>query len=212
MINRSQIPRLTVSMGENVVVDTIKNNEYSNGQVEDLISENNRRQLKNRGREDRGDDTNIHIPQHPPKRRKYQFTKRKSCNDSFVPKREESSMLSTVRDGEQKDTELDNIDSKSSDSSNKNLKFFSIFSKRNGEDHLSSKAKSSIQSKGKPRTPRRKVNCNPPHPLITNHFKPASKESETPNEPRDVDRGGEGNGVSSVHSVDAVVTRPRPIG
>ena len=90
---------------------------------------------------------------------------------------------------------------------------FSIFSKkRNGDSHLSSEARTSIPSKGKPRTPRRKVNCNPPHPLITNHFKPASKESETPNEPGDVDRGGEGNESSSVHSVDAVVTRPRTIG
>ena len=60
--NRSQIPRLTVSMGENVVVDTIKNNEYSNGQVEDLISENNRRQLKNRGRDDRGDSITSKSP------------------------------------------------------------------------------------------------------------------------------------------------------
>ena len=128
-------------MGENVVVDTIKNNEYSNGQVEDLISENNRRQLKNRGRDDRG-DSSIQIPHQLPKRRRYQFSKRKSSNDSSVPKREESSVLSKASESEQKGTGLDIIDSQSSDSSNQNLKFFTIFSKqRNGENNLSSKAK-----------------------------------------------------------------------
>ena len=86
--NRSQLPRLTVSMGEKVVVDTIKTNEYSNVQVEDLIFENTRRQIKNRGRDDRGDDSNIQIPHHPPKRRRYQLIKRKSSNDSSVPKKD----------------------------------------------------------------------------------------------------------------------------
>ena len=211
--NRSQIPRLTVSMGENVVVDTIKNNEYSNGRVEDLISENNRRQLKNRGRDDRGDDSNIQIPNHPPKRRKYHISKRKSSNDSSVPKREEPSVLRKVPGGEQKDTGLDIIDSQSSEPPNENLKFFTIFSKqRNGERHLSSKAKVSIQSKGKPRTPGRIIKSNPTHPLITSHFKPASKKSEISNEPGDVTGGGQENGTSSAHSVDSVVTRPRPIG
>ena len=78
--NRSQIPRLTVSMGEKVVVDTIKTNDYSNVQVEDLICENTRRQIKNRGRDDRGDDSNTQIPHHLPKRRKYQYIKRKSSD------------------------------------------------------------------------------------------------------------------------------------
>ena len=50
------------------------------------------------------------------------------------------------------------------------------------------------------------------HPLITSHFKPASKKSEISNEPGDVVRGGERSEGSSVDSVDAVVTRPRPIG
>ena len=211
--NRSQIPRLTVSMGENVVVDTIKNNEYSNGQVEDLISENNRRQLKNRGRDDRGDDCNIQIPNHPSKRRKYHISKRKSSNDSSVPKREEPSVLRKVPGGEQKDTELDIIDSQSSKPSNQNLKFFKIFSnKRNGENNLSSKAKVSIQSKGKHRTPRGISKSKPTHPLITSHFKPASRKSEASNEPGDVTGGGQGTEVSSALSVDSVVTRPRPIG
>ena len=49
-------------------------------------------------------------------------------------------------------------------------------------------------------------------PLITSHFKPASKKSEISNEPGDVIRGGERRESSSVHSVDTVVTRPRPIG
>ena len=130
-----------------------------------------------------------------------------------VPKIVETSMLSTVNEGEQKDTEPDIIDSKSSESSNQNLKLFSIFSKkRNGENHLSSKASISIQSKGKYRTPGRKIIRNPTHPLITNHFKPASRKSEASNEPGDVDRGGERSEISSVFSVDAVVTRPRPVG
>ena len=211
--NRSQIPRLTVSMGENVVVDTIRTNEYTNVQVEDLITENNRRQLKNCGREDRGDDLNIQIPHHPPKRRKCQFTKRNSSNDSSVPKKDESIVLSTVTKSEQIDTKLDIIDSKSSESSNRNLKFFTIFSKqRNGDTHLSSKARTSIQSKRKSRTPGRNIKINPLPPLIASHFKPASNKSEISNEPGDEDRGGERSEGSSVHSADAVVTRPRPHG
>ena len=109
-------------------MDTIKNNKYSNGQVEDLISENNRRQQKNRGRDDRG-DSNIQIPHQPPKRRKYQFSKRKSSNDSSVPKRDESSVLGKASKIEQKDTGLNIINSQSSESSTQNLKFFTIFSK-----------------------------------------------------------------------------------
>ena len=53
---------------------------------------------------------------------------------------------------------------------------------------------------------------NPLPPLITRHFKPASRKSEISNEPGDVDRGGERSEGSSVHSVDNVVTRLRPIG
>ena len=118
-----------------------------------------------------------------------------------------------VPEGEQKDTELDIIDSQSSESSNRNLKFFKIFSKqRSGENHLSSKAKVSIQSKGKNRTPGRIVKSNPTHPLITSHFKPASKESKASNEPGDENGGGQESGISSAQSVDSVVTRPRPIG
>ena len=209
--NRSQIPRLTVSMGEKVVVDTIRRDEYSNVQVEDIISDNNRRELKNRGR---GDDNSIQIPHHPPKRRKFQFIKRKSSKESSVPKKEKGlDESSTVTESERNDTKLDIVDSKSRESSNQNLKVFSIFSKqRNGDNHLSSKAKSSIQSKGKPRTPRRNINSNPTHPLITRHFKPASRKSEASNEPGDVARGGERSEISSVYSVDAVVTRPRLIG
>ena len=196
-----------------MVVDTIRNIEYSNVQVEYLISENNRRQLKNRGRDDRGEDNNIQIPQHPPKRRKYQFTKRKSYKDSSVPKEDESSMSSTVSESEQKDTELDIIDSKSCESSNQNLKLYAIFSKqRNGEICLSSKARTSIQSKGKYRKPGRIIRSNPSPTLITSHFKPASKESKISNEPGDENRGGERSESSSVHSADAVVTRPRPHG
>ena len=139
--------------------------------------------------------------------------KRKSSNDSSVPKLDESRVLSTAKESEQKDTELDNIDSQSSKSSNQNLKVFSIFSKqRNGDHHLLSKARSSIQRKGKNRTPGRIFRSNPTPPLITNHFKPASKKSEISNEPGDVIRGGERREISSVHSVDTVVTRPRPIG
>ena len=96
---------------------------------------------------------------------------------------------------------------------NKNLKFFTIFSKqRNGERHLSSKAKVSIQSKGKSRTPGRIIKSNPTHPLITSHFKPASKESKASNEPGDETGGGQESVISSAQSVDSVVTRPRPIG
>ena len=91
--------------------------------------------------------------------------KRKSSNDSSVPKIDESRVLSTAKESEQKDTELDNIDSQSSKSSNQNLKVFSIFSKqRNGDHHLLSKARSSIQSKGKNRTPGR-IFINNPTPL-----------------------------------------------
>ena len=103
----------------------------------------------------------------------------------------------TVFEGEQKDTEPDIIDSKSSESSNQNLKFFKIFSKRNGENNLSSKAKVSIRSKGKTRTPGRIIKSNPTHPLITSHFKPASKESKASNEPGDENGGGQENGISS---------------
>ena len=103
-------------------------------------------------------------------------------------------------------------DSQSSDSSNQNLKFFTIFSKqRNGENNLSSKAKVSIQSKGKSRMPGRISKSNPTHPLITRHFKPASKKSEASNEPGDENGGGQEIGISSAYSVDSVVTRPRPI-
>ena len=210
--NRSQIPRLTVSMGEKVVVDTIKTNEYSNVQVEDLISENKRRQIKNRGREDMGDANNIQIPHHPPKRRK--FMKRKSSNESSVPKQDKGlDESSKVSESEPKDTKLDIIDSKSSASSNLNLKFFSIFSnQRNGDTRLSSEARTSIPSKGKHRMPGTKIRNQPTPPLITSHFKPASKKSERSNEPGDVSGGGERSEGSSVLSVDTVVTRPRPHG
>ena len=83
---------------------------------------------------------------------------------------------------------------------------------RNGETHLSSEARTSIPSKGKYRTPGRKIRNQSTHPLITSHFKPASKNSEISNEPGDVVRGGERSEGSAVDSVDAVVTRPRPIG
>ena len=122
-------------------------------------------------------------------------------------------MLSTVTESEQKDIKLDIIDSKTSESSNQNLALFSIFSKkRNGDNHLSSKAKSSIQSKGKSRTPGRIIRSTPTPPLITSHFMPASSKSEISNEPGDETRGGRRSEISSVHSVDTVVTRPRPIG
>ena len=85
-------------MGEKVVVDTIKTNEYSNVQVEDLISENKRRQIKNRGREDMGDANNIQIPQHPPKKRRDQLMKRNASNESSVPTIAESRVLSTAKE------------------------------------------------------------------------------------------------------------------
>ena len=122
-------------------------------------------------------------------------------------------MLSKASESERKDTGLDIIDSQTSESSNQNLKFFTIFSKqRNGDNNLSSKAKVSIQSKGKTRTPGRIIKSNPTHPLITRHFKPASKKSEASNEPGDENGGGQEIGISSAYSVDSVVTRPRPIG
>ena len=205
--NRSQIPRLTVSMGENVVSDSIPRNDYSNAQVEEIFSENNRRQTKNRGR---GDETNIQIPHPPIKRRRYQFFSRKSSikrpdpNNERVP--DEQRKKSLVKEGDQQQhTELDTNDSNASASSNPNLQYFSIFSKPGkGAKNLLSKADNSIPPKGKHRKPGIRIKNSPPtkESKITNHFKPASRLSEASNE-LEVEAGGEqGSETSSVDSVD----------
>ena len=182
--NRSQIPRLTVSMGDRVVSDTIKADDYSQGQVEEIISDNNRRQNKTRGR-GMGDDTNICAPQPPLKRRKFQYAKRKTSTSKPDSDNDQSNVpgapgqASLVKNSEQQYDELDIVDSQTSPSSNLNLTFpiFPIFTRmQNGETPLSSKEKSSF-TKSKIRKPGKKLKGYlppPPNNIITNHIEPIS--------------------------------------
>ena len=197
-------------MGENVVSDSIKRNDYSNAQVEEIFSENSRRQTKNRGR---GDENKIQNPQPPIKKRRYQFFKRKSCIKRPDPITErvpdEPRMKSLVQECEQhQDNELDTNDCNASPSSNPNLQLFSIFSnQRKGAMNLSSKADNSSPCKGKTLTRkpgiRTKIKNSPPNnSKIINHFKPASRISETSNESEVEARGEGGSEISSVDSVD----------
>ena len=84
--------------------------------------------------------------------------------------------------------DLDTNESNASLSSNPNLQLFSIFSNpRKGATNLSSKADNSSPCKGKTLTRkpgiRTKIKNSPPNnSKITNHFKPASRISETSNE------------------------------
>ena len=212
--------KCNIELGDRVVSDTIKPNDYSQGQVEDIISDNNRRQNKARGR-GMGDDTNIPAPQPPLKRRRFQFAKRKTCTSIPDSDNDNSNVPAALgqasldKNSEQKYNELNNIDSRTSESSSNLNLTFPIFSRlKNGETSLSSKEKSSI-TKIKNRKPGKKLKgCTPPLPptpknLITSHFKPIASNSDVSDETESYVQRQEGEGESVLCILSrSLVTRP----
>ena len=204
-----------MSMGDRVVSDTIKADDYSQGQVEEMISDNNRRQNKTRGR-GLGEDNNIPAPQPPFKRRKFQNAKRRTCSSKPDPDNDQLNapnalgQASLAKNSEQQSNELDIVDSQTSPSSNLNLPFPIFTRLQNGEATLSSKAKSSVSKTNKFRKPGKKLRGSlpPSNNLITNHFKPIARSSDVPNETETNVLGvGEEDSVLCILS-RSLVTRP----
>ena len=220
--NRSCIPRLTVSMGQRVVGDSLNNNDYTNEEVEQIFENNVRRSRKQRGRD--RDNDNPQVPQHnpPSKRTKIQL-KRTKLSTSLIPKNREvvdkvgQRSTQPVQLERQNSVELDHNEQNARNPSNSNFNLFPIFSK-NGERNLSSEAQNS-NHKGKRenfRKPGRireiKV-CPPPRNnfKITDMFKPNPKmktDSERPNEPVAIVDRSEETEISSVLD-ESEVTRPK---
>ena len=219
--NRSCIPRLTVSMGQRVVGDSLNNNDYTNEEVEQIFENNVRRSRKNRGR-DKGENDNTQVPltNPPSKRTKYQ-AKRTKKNTSLIPKDREVNdgprIIDPVKLERQNSVELDHNEQKAKNQLNSNLNLFSIFS-RNGEHNLLSEAqnsahKSKRENFRKPGRKREIKSCPPPRNnfKITDMFKPNPKlksDSERPNEPVAIVDRSEETEISSVLDKSAV-TRPK---
>ena len=214
--NRSCIPRLTVSMGQRVVADSLNKNDYSNEEVEQLIENDVRRTKKSRGR---GGTVNTQIPpQNPPsKRARVQAKRTQSHKKPIIPKDRPDQVKVGPRSNDrvqlagQTTAELDHRVPQSSTSSDSNLKMFSIFSNIGGKN-LSSEAVTSSRKKETTRKPGRKVKVTPPprdNYKITDLFKPRAKDnSDRPNEPQaEVGRSVERE-TSSVLDEPAAVTRP----
>ena len=182
----------------------------------EIISDNNRRQNKTRGR-GMGDDTNIRAPQPPLKRRRFQYAKRKTYTSKPDSDNDQSNVpgapgqASLVKNSEQQYDELDIVDSQTSPSSNLNLTFPIFTRMQNGATPLSSKEKSSVSRII--RKPRKNLKGSPlpptPSNLITNHFKPTARNSDIPNETESNVQGrvGEGESVLCILS-RSLVTRP----
>ena len=217
--NRSCIPRLTVSMGQRVVADSLNNNDYSNEEVEQIFENDVRRTRKSRGR---GENDNIQsTPQNPPSKRVKIQAKRTQSHTKFIPKeRLELANVGprskgTVQLARQNSMELDHSEHNSCTSSDSNLKMFSIFS-NNGRRNLLSETETSSHKRENARKPgrQRKAQITPP-PLnnyrITDLFKPKPRtnaNSNRPNEPGVEEGKSEKRDASSVLDESAAVTRP----
>ena len=163
------VTRLTVSMGQRVVADSLNNNDYSNEEVEKIIENDVRRTRKSRGR-DMGDTDNIQVlPQKPLSKRIKIQVKRKQSNTSLIPKDRPVSVSNGPRSKDpvqidrQTKVELD-PNEQSARPSNSNLRTFSIFSRGIGGPTLSSETHtSSPKSKREySRKPGRKIKVTPP--------------------------------------------------
>ena len=221
--NRSCIPRLTVSMGQRVVADSLNNNDYSNEEVEQIMENDVRRARKGRGR-DKGGNDNIQMPpQDPPSKRMKVQAKRTQPHTKLIPKdRPELEKVGPrskeeVQLARQTGIELDHSETKASKPSDSNLRTYSIFCKKGiGGKNLSSEAEVSSQNREYRKPGRqRKVKVTPP-PInnykITDLFKPKPRiieNSNRPNEPEVEEGRSEERDASSVLDKSAVT---RPIG
>ena len=217
--NRSCIPRLTVSMGQRVVADSLNTNDYNNEEVEQLMENDVRRAKKSRGR-DKGDHDNIQVPHQKPPSKRIRFQAKRTKvhlesipKDSLVSEKVGPRSISKEQIAGQNKNELDHNESQAS-SSDSNLKTFSIFSNKGiGGKHLSSEAATSCH-KREIRKPgrQRKVKITPPprnNYKITDLFKPrANANSDRPNEPQAEVGRSEERETSSVLDESAAVTRP----
>ena len=216
--NRSCIPRLTVSMGQRVVADSLNNNDYTNEEVEEMMENDIRRARKSRGRDKGGNDIQV-PPQNPPSKRFKVQARRTQSHTKFIPKDRTGlekvgpGSNDTVQLARQTSTELDHSEIKATTPSDSNLRMFSIFSKNGiGGKNLSSEAGTSSQREF--RKPGRKSKVTPP-PInnykFTDIFKPNPRRndnSDRPNEPVVEDVRSEEKEDSSVLDEPAAVTRP----
>ena len=167
--NRCLIPRLTVSLGDRVQEETVRDQRYSEREIDTIFEEKEKRERKSRGRGE-GGNNNTNAPQPPPnKRRKFYTHTSEIDSKSTCSDREGSGTL------EKKKTEQ------------KQQHFFPIFNenfqnKANNNSRVSSHRR--VQNKKK------KAKSFPPtnNSKITDHFTPLSikNKSEAPD-----DRGGD---------------------